>query len=477
MPTFRQGTRPTLVRSLYLLAGTLAISALAGAALMAGTALAAPHDTTLVSRAGGMFGLKGNGHSSGGSISADGRVIAFESRATNLSPADSTSRLDVYVRDERLGVTTLVSRASGANGAKANGYRPGSPAVSADGHVVAFMSNATNLSPSDNERGLDVYVRDLDSDATILVSRASGPLGVKADQVSGRPSISKDGRYVAFLSSAQNLGAPVQPGVASVYVRDLELHTTTLVSRASGAGGAPADASSADPVISDDGRHVAFASNATNLSTAATDPAVRAIYVRDLQTGTTTLASRAAGAIGAVANGGSKPHDISADGRRVVFTSSATNLDPADSDADVRDVYVSDLSANITTLVSRASGKAGGKGDGHSDVPAISADGRAVAFTTTATNLTGADRDPVSDVYVRDLQASTTTLASRASGAAGAKGNSASLIPDVSSDGRSVAFHSRATNLKPGDTDDLADVFVRRLDEPAAAALGTGRPR
>ena len=452
------------------------IAVVAGAATTAGTALAAPHETTLVSRAGGVFGLKGNGDSGGASISADGRVIAFASRATNLSAADSDAFGDIYVRDERRGVTTLVSRASGANGAKANALGGGSDsaALSANGRVVAFVSYANNLSPSDTDRRPDIYVRDLDSDTTILVSRASGPSGAKADRASGRPAISKDGRYVAFESLAGNLGGSY---AFHVYVRDLKLSTTTLVSRASGASGAPADGHSLDPVISDDGRYIAFSSNATNLNPAATDFLVRAIYVRDLHTETTTLASRAAGAIGDVANRSSTPYDLSANGRQIVYSSSATNLSPADLDAEVRDVYVSDLAANTTTLVSRASGKSGAKGNARSAVPAISADGRLVAFTTAATNLSGADRDPGLDVYLRDRQADTTTLVSRASGVAGAKGNSTAWFPDLSSDGRSIAFHSFATNLHSGDTDDLTDVFVRRLDEPAAAALGTGRQR
>ena len=127
---------------------------------------------------------------------------------------------------------------------------------------------ATNLSPGDTDAGRDVYVRDLTTDETILVSRASGADGIKADGESFRPSISADGRYVAFVSLATNLAAGDPDDQLDIFVRDLGSNTTTLVSRADGASGSKANAASVDPVISGNGMAVAFTSAATNLDSA-----------------------------------------------------------------------------------------------------------------------------------------------------------------------------------------------------------------
>src|SRR5262249_13410686 len=155
------------------------------------------------------------------------------------------------------------------------------------------------------------------------------------------------------------------------------------------------------------------------------DDRINDVFVRDLQTNTTTLVSRATGVDGAKGNDQSSTPAISADGRFVAFTSFASNLDPADRDG-TQDVFVRDLQANTTTLVSRANGINGVKGDNFSGEPTISADGRFVAFTSLAFNLDPADADANEDVYVRDLQAHTTVLVSRAGGASGVKGNDTS---------------------------------------------------
>jgi Ca2+-binding RTX toxin-like protein len=149
----------------------------------------------------------------------------------------------------------------------------------------------------------------------------------------------------------------------------------------------------------------------------------------------------------------------------VAFTSFASNLHPDDGDT-TGDVFVRDLQANTTTLASRAAGPAGAKGNQSSAEPAISADGRFVAFRSWASNLHPDDGDTIQDVFVRDLQANTTTLASRAAGPAGAKGNDRSVDPAISADGRFLAFVSGASNLHPDDGDGRLDVFRRDLLGP-----------
>src|SRR5215212_4521481 len=329
-------------------AGRLAVlGVIAGLALPAAGARAASGDLDLVSRASGATGAKGSFSSSAAGISADGRVVSVSSGASNFVPEDRDGLDDVYARDLQTDTTTLVSRASGVAGANSNGISSGM-SLSADGRFVAFQSLASNLSADDGDATSDVYVRDLQTNTTTLVSSASGASGVKGNGASsGGPlwadspgSLSADGRFVAFESVASNLSADDGDVTSDVYVRDLQTGTTTLVGRAGGATGAKSDGESAAAAISGGGRFVAFGSSATNLSPDDGDDSF-AVFVRDLQTSTTTLVSRAGGANGAKANGGAWPEGISSDGRFVVLESEATNLSPDDGDA-TSDVFVRD---------------------------------------------------------------------------------------------------------------------------------------
>src|SRR5262249_35405826 len=245
-----------------------------------------------VSRAGGADGAKGNGNSSDATISADGRLVAFESGSTNLGAGGATGS-DVYVRDLQANTTTLVDRASGADGAPATAFSTNA-AISATGRFVAFASLASNLSPDDGELIEDVFVRDLQTNTIALVSRADGAGGATGDSDSQAAAISADGRFVVFTSFADNLDPADQTGDQDIFLRDLQTNTTTLVSRATGANGAKANGLTDEPAISADGRFVAFFSTATNLDPADVDT-TGDIYVRDLQTNTTTLVSRADG--------------------------------------------------------------------------------------------------------------------------------------------------------------------------------------
>jgi Tol biopolymer transport system component len=394
-------TEPTMGRQLLTARRRAWIAALLGAALLApaGAAYAATHDTTLVSRAAG--GAKANDGSGYGAVSNDGRYVAFWSEATNLSPDDGDPDFDLYRRDRAKDTTVLVSRASGADGPKATGLYHGGPAISADGRAIAFMSDAQNLTKDDRDDLTDVFVRDVESSETTLVSRASGAAGAKSNQPSAWTiAISPDGRFVAFATSGSNL-APEQPTVTQVYLRDRQTETTTLVSRATGAG-APAGLSAGFPAISTGGRYVAFA---TRAKLGPDDHDTRwDVYVRDLARATTALVSRASGKTGADGGGDSRDPAISADGRFVAFSSTAMNLSAADGDASPH-VYVRDRGTSTTTLVSRATGAAGAAGDSYSYDPAISGDGRRVAFSSDATNLSVADATPDGDTYARELPA------------------------------------------------------------------------
>ena len=438
----------------------VACSLVLGLSALAGAASAAKDDVDLVSRASGPTGAKGKDDSISPAISADGRFVAFDSIASNLD-GDATD--DVFVRDLQTNTTTLVSRADGAAGAKGNATSADA-AISADGRFVAFDSAASNLDPADGDTSGNVFVRDLQTNTTTLVSRASSAAGTKGDRPSSSPAISADGRFVAFSSAASNLDPADGDTSGNVFVRNLQTNTTTLVSRASGAGGAVGNAGSGDVAISATGRFVAFDSSATNLDPADSDNDTD-IFVRDLQTNTTTLVSRAGGVAGAPGNGFSAAPTISADGRFVAFDSFASNLDPADGDA-TADVFVRDLQAKTTTLVSGAAGPSGAKGDDFSTDAAISADGRFVAFDSAASNLQPVDADSIGNVFVRDLQTGTTTLVSRAVGATGVPANGLSVFPAITRDGRFVVFYSFASNLSPTDGDTSADVFRRDVLGP-----------
>lgn len=314
--------------------------------------------------------------------------------------------------------------------------------------MVVFQSKATNLVSGDTNNRDDIFVRDPQTGATTRVSVATG--GTQGDGHSLSPVVSSTGRYVAFWSTATNLvtGGTIAP---QVFVRDRKTGATHCAS-VDGAGN-PGNGTSRFCSISADGRYVAFASCATNL---VAEPTTWEwdVFVHDRQTGTTTLASVNDGGQGG--NAWSYIPAISGDGRYVAFVSFATNL-VAQNTNGLANVFVRDLQTGKTSRVSV--GLSGGPANFHSDSTlAISLDGRYVAFDSVATNLAAGDTNGTSDVFVHDRQTGITTRVSV--DGAGNQGNGGSYAAAMSADGRYVAFHSSASNLFPGDTNDWADVFV-----------------
>ncbi len=439
-------------------AGVVALTI--AALLLASISLAKGGDeptTTLVSRAG-KNGKGGDANSIEPAISGDGRYVAFVSRAKNLSSAAKRGSREVFVRDMKTGQVTLVSRANGPNGAAATGYA-GEPSISADGRYVAFTSFAPNLSAEPAGEG-GVYVRDLQAGTTILASRANGPTGAPPDATAREPSISADGLHVAFESSANNLVADDSkaPGQSDVFVRDLATGVTELVSRASGANGAAATDYSFEPSISGDGRYVAFASRAPlDPEDVDQENFPEDVFVRDRAAQTTALVSRASGPTGAPGDVESDQPAISADGLHVVFASDAKLTGQKFFD---NQIFVRDLATATTRLVSV--GDEGGSFPPQRQ-PSISADGRYIAFESSANKISPVDADGRPDVFVRDMTKGLTVTVSRASGTLGGPGDGPSLEPSISADGQLVAFDSRATNLSSADGDKTADVFLRHV--------------
>jgi Tol biopolymer transport system component len=342
------------------------------------------------------------------------------------------------------------------------------PSVSENGRYVAFRSEATNIRPEDQDSVRDIYVRDRQTGQVTLASRASGAQGVKGNRDSYNPRISANGRYVVFRSNAENLAPEDADNTEDIFVRDLQSNTTSLVSRASGANGPKGNAGSFNAWISGDGQRIAFRSEATNLTPDDLDP-IPDIYVRDMSSNQTILVSRASGEAGPKAIGPSEFPIISADGRHVGFRSEAPNLAPEDPDT-IEDIYVRDLQTNETQLVSRAAG-AGPKGNARSTFLSLSADGNEIAFDSQSSNIHPEDTLPDADVFLRDMSTGEVELISRASGPAGPKGTPGSSEPSVSASGRYVAFQSAATNLDPDDTDGTLDVYLRDRETFMTEAL------
>ncbi|MBL8863863.1 MAG: PD40 domain-containing protein [Planctomycetes bacterium] len=422
--------------------------AAASAALLALSIGALAQSTTRVSTS--PVNTQGNYHSFRGAVSADGRYVAFQSLASNLTLTDANSHLpDIFVKDRATSNTVFASVSSG--GVQGNS---GSivPAVSADGRYVAYASFASNLVSVDTNGVYDVFVRDQLSGTTLRASEGAG--GVEADGASQAAAISDDGRFVAFESEATNLVPGDTNGLTDVFVHDVQTGATLRVSV--GAGGAQADGVSAWPSLSADGRYVAFESLATNLVADDTND-VSDVFVRDLLAGTTTRVSL--GAAGAQGNLGSAHPSISADGRWVAFQSDASNLVLGDGNA-ATDIFVHDLQTGTTTRVSVSS--AGAEANGQSlaqGTHLVSADGRFVAFDSSASNLVTGDTNAGSDCFVRDLLMGTTERVSVAT--SGAQAGSGSRAPWICGDGRYVAFESPASTLVVGDNNNMWDVFLR----------------
>jgi LPXTG-site transpeptidase (sortase) family protein len=289
--------------------------------------------------------------------------------------------------------------------------------------------------------------------ARVSVS-SSGAQGNQSVTESDPPAISADGRYVVFDSYASNMVAGDTNNSGDVFLRDRQTNTTTRISLAS--DGTQANDESYLPAISPDGRYVVFASKATNLVIGDTNLASD-IFLHDMQTNITTRISLASD--GTQANNSSFAPDISANGRYVVFRSLASNLVSGSPVSGIDQIFLRDKQTNTTTHISISSN--GTLGNNNSFSPAISADGRYITYYSDASNLVAGDTNGQLDIFLRDTQTNTTTRLSLALN--GQQANQSSYFPDISANGRYVVFLSDATNLVVGDTNGLADIFLRDM--------------
>ena len=370
--------------------------------------------TQLISRQSKSAGGAGADDGAGdASISDNGRYVAFSTDADNLGgPIDETIS-NVYLYDRKRKKAILVSRRSKSAGGAAADDDSDDPSISGNGRYVAFESEATNLSAATNTPPGDenVYVYDLERKRIALVSRqsksAGGGGGDQSSDVSttGGGAISKSGRFVTFDTEADNLGGPAED-VNNIYVYDRKRKKAILVSRRSkSAGGAGADDFSEEAVISRDGRFAAFDTDADNLG-GPLNTNEGNVYVYDLQRKKIRLVSRQSQSAGGA--GGDLDSDdpsIASNGRFVAFETEAENLGgPIDPVAD-DNVYVYDMKRRKVHLVSRQSKPAGNAGGNDTSTDAsISGSGRYVAFESAATNFGGPINNVAGDdnVYLRD---------------------------------------------------------------------------
>lgn len=330
------------------------------------------------------------------------------------------------------------------------------PTVSADGRYVAFYSFASDLVEGDTNGQADVFVRDRRTGETERIS--VGPDGLEGDRASVRPSISADGRFVTYSSFATNLVTGDSNGASDIFVHDRQTGVTERVSV--GSGGAQSNGSAFAPAISGNGRFVSFYSSASSLVEGDTN-GQSDVFVHDRQTGETERVSVRSD--GVQANGGSFVSSLSTDGEVVVFETLASNLVDDDTNG-AGDVFVHDRSTGTTERVSLAAD--GSEGNGSSQGASLSADGRYVAFYSRASNLVAGDTNGVDDVFVRDRDTGTTERVSvSGDGSEGNAGSQGIPMVSLSGDGRLVTFASTASNLVAGDTNGRADVFVRDRDE------------
>jgi Tol biopolymer transport system component len=410
------------------------------------------------------------------SVSADGRYVAFTSSASNLVASDTNGALDIFVHDRLTGVTERVSL--GLEGAQANGEST-EPSISADGRYVAFVSSASNLVPEDTDNRSDIFVFDRQAGTTERVSvdsQGNQGTGPRFGIENFEPSISADGRHVVFISTASNLVAGDTNGVEDAFVHDLETGVTERVD-VNGAGEQVSGSAHISIYRPSISADGRYVDFTSDASNLVTGDTDGAtdVFVRDRLSGSTERVSVAGD--GSQENAASFGGEITPDGRYVVFGSDAYNFAPGD-DNETSDIFIRDRQTGTTELVSTAVG--GGTGNFFSTEPSVSSDGRYVAFESFASNLVGGDTNEQIDVFVHDRETGITERASVDS--TGSQGDFLSSEAVMDADGNLVVFSSNATDLVPGDTNgdgDVDDIFVHELGPPEvsqeAPATVTGK--
>jgi Tol biopolymer transport system component len=344
-------------------------------------------ETTRVSVAND--GSQANGESFAPAINGDGRYVVFSSSASNLVAGDQNNADDIFLRDRVANTTTRVSIGLGGAEPNAGSFNP---AISADGNVVAYESDATNLVPGDTNGLRDVFVYDRASGTTTRVSVSTA--GDEADAPSGQPALDANGGIVAYSSFADNLITLDENFTADVFVYDRAAHTTTRVSVYT--GDFEADGNSFHPSLSADGRFVAYDSDSFNLAWYDPDEGFD-VYIWDRQAG--VISNVSVDDAGNLGDDTSSWPSISSDGRYVAYQTEATDIVPGDQNG-VGDIVLYDRQSGAVDRISLTN--SGDESDNESVRPSISGDGKLVAYQSLASNLVPGDGNRFNDIFVRD---------------------------------------------------------------------------
>ncbi|HKV11865.1 MAG TPA: hypothetical protein VJ725_27210 [Thermoanaerobaculia bacterium] len=429
-----------------------------------------------------------NGTSQTASLSADGRFLVFVSSAPNLVAGVTDLNLhdDVFLYDRGTGETVLVSESAETADATAN-WASRAPVISADGRFVAFQSEASDLVPGQGSAfgGTNVFLWDRSTGETELVSHAPG--SGEADSSSLFPSISADGRFVAFQSHATNLVDGLvhrNGGLPDVFLYDRRTGGITLVSRSAASARETANSGSVEPVISADGRFAAFRSQATDLVSGQRDRnRGEDVFLWDRTTGRTVLVSHAPAGSTVTANGASLDRlHVSADGAFVAFLSLARNLVPGQSGLGTN-VYLWTRATGAVTLVTHAASSPTRSAGAFSNLGGLSADGSWILFNSTGSSLVTGQREGGAasyDVFLWSRRTGQSRLVSGAAGSSTLTGNGDSFGHGLSADGDWAVLSSVATNLVSGARDSVyTDVFLwnRRTGRAEILSHAAGSPR
>ncbi|MCO4746420.1 MAG: PD40 domain-containing protein [Proteobacteria bacterium] len=380
-------------------------------------------------------GTAGNAHSFGPAMAADGRFVAFVSSASNLGGTDTNSSDDVFVHDLETQTTTLVSVATTGNSGNASAT---DPSISADGRYIVFMSDATDLVAGDDNGFKDAFLRDMQTSTTTKISKAGGATSV---------AISADGNTIA-LSTRDELDPNDNnnPSFTEIYLTDRTTSTFYLVP-------VPVDGYAAKPALSADGQVVVYTSNGI-VPTRGNVPNLSYVHTRGTSTFSPLATQLSDGR--AIA---SDRHALSGDGTVATFASNGTDLVTGDTNAKT-DVFMHTVaSAAIERISVNTSGS---QSDNNSQNSSINHDGTLIAFESAAILGRGNVVSVTNDIHVRDLAAGTTKQISL--NTQGQEPNGSSERLSLSGSGKQVAFGSYATDLISDDTNGFIDVFVFPVD-------------
>jgi Tol biopolymer transport system component len=400
-------------------------------------------------------GTQSNNYSYNASVSNDGKYVIFVSRANNYGFTDNNGE-DIFLKDTQTGEIKLVSHSQSSLTSTGNSWS-GEPYMTPDAKYVFFTSSASDLVANDTNNSDDVFRYEVATGNTIRVSEAAN--GTQFNNNSEGNAVSADGRYVVFNSRASNIVAGDNNGQWDIFVKDIQTGDVQRVNISS--NGVESNGNSSLGSISNDGRYVTFVSRANNLVSGDTN-GVSDVFMHDRVTGETTRIS--VGNNGSQINNSADNAWISGNGKFVVYDSYASNIVANDINSN-RDIFVYDVENGTTERTSLSSSETEGNSNSYLEymvVRSISDDGRFIVFSSYADNLVSGDTNGRGDVFLRDRLTGDTFLVSKNS--SGSTANNWSEEPSISANGKYIVFTSRASNLVAGDTNSNDDIFIQQIN-------------